>query len=117
MAGRMGYKWRIQRGLKIVKINHKYNIIYIKGPTIPGPTHCYVRISDSCVRNCFREFTKDNHPPFPTFYLTDLKEQQLPEEVADKDLHNMSEPTITFEKVEVKKLTKREGAKLAKIKN
>ena len=116
MAGRMGCKWRFQRGLKIWRINTKYNVLYIQGPTIPGPTHCYVRITDSCLPVHADKINKDNHPPFPTFYASDLKEP-LPEDLTDKDLHRMSEPTITFEKVEVKKITKREGAKLAKIKN
>ena len=116
MAGRMGCKWRMQKGLKIWRINTKYNVLFIQGPTIPGPTHCYVRVSDSYLPDYAKAVGKDNHPPFPTFYLSDLKEP-LPEDIVDPELHRMSDPTITFEKVEVKKLTKREGAKLAKIKN
>ena len=115
MAGRMGGRWREQKGLKIWRINHKYNILYIHGPTIPGPTHSYVRIVDSCLPMHRELVTKENHPPFPTFYLEEGK--LLPDEEFDKDLHGMSEPTLKFESFEVKKVSKREGAKLAKIKN
>ena len=116
MAGRMGSNWRDQKGLKILRINTKYNILYINGPMIPGPNHCYVRVTDSCLPYHREKITKDNHPPFPTFYLDGFK-SNLEEEYFDKDLHNLADPTIKFENVEIKKVPKREGAKLAKIKN
>jgi large subunit ribosomal protein L3 len=118
MAGRMGCKWRELKGLKIWRINHKYNILYIQGPVIPGPTHCYVRIVDSCLPAHRELITKESHPPFPTFYVDDSKAlSKLNEEEFDKDLHKFTDSTITFENFEVKKITKRDGAKLAKIKN
>ena len=116
MAGRMGQVWRTQMGLKIWRINTKYNIIYIHGPTIPGPNHCYVRITDSCLPKNQSRFTKDSHPPFPTFYPESFK-NELKEEYFDKDLHKFADATIKFENVEIKKTPKREGANLAKIKN
>ena len=116
MAGRMGGNWRKILGLKIWRINNKYNILYINGPTIPGPTHCYVRITDSYLPKNQKNFNVESHPPFPTFYLEENKEK-LPEEIFHKELHNFSEPTIKFEDFEVKKIVKRDGAKLAKIKN
>ena len=115
MAGKMGHKWRQVLGLKILRINTKYNILYVQGPTIPGPTHCYVRIVDSCLPKNRVNFTKENHPPLPTYYIDD-KESKLEDDIFLKDLHKFSEPTIKFEDFEVKKITKREGAKLAKIK-
>jgi large subunit ribosomal protein L3 len=114
----MGGKWRSLMGLKIWRINHKYNILYVNGPVMPGPTHCYVRVTDSCIPAHRQLITKDNHPPFPTFYMDDTDAaKQLPEEEFAKDLHNFSEPSIMFENFEVKKFVKRDGAKLAKIKN
>ena len=115
MAGRMGCKWRQLLGLKIWRINNKYNILYIQGPVIPGPTHSYVRINDSCLPKNREQITQESHPPFPTYY-PDEKEK-LPEEVFDKGLHQFNDSTIKFENFEVKKITKREGAKIAKIKN
>lgn len=114
MAGRMGQKWRQQLGLKVWRVNKKYNIIYVQGPTIPGPTHCYVRVVDSCLPD-HRAKQRENPPPFPTIYEEEIK--SLPEEVIDPKLHQFASPTIKFENFEVKKQVKREGAKLAKIKN
>jgi large subunit ribosomal protein L3 len=126
MAGRMGCKYRDVKGLKIWRINTKYNILYIQGPTIPGPTHCYVRVVDSCLSKNFSRFTAESHPPFPTYFIDDNnnndnneKNKHLRQDynIYDKELHKFSDPTIKFDNFEVKKLTKREGAKLAKIKN
>jgi large subunit ribosomal protein L3 len=115
MAGRMGQKWRMQKGLKIWRINTKYNILYIHGPVIPGPNHCYVRITDSSLPKNQSRFTKESHPPYPTFYPESFK-NELSEEYYDANLHNFADPTIRFENVEVKKTAKRDGAKIAKIK-
>jgi large subunit ribosomal protein L3 len=117
MAGRMGCRYRELKGLKIWRINHKYNILYVSGPVMPGPTHCYVRVVDSCLPPHRQTVTKDNHPPFPTLYLDDPAAQKLPEEEFAKDLHKFTDATIKFENFEVKKIVKRDGAKLAKIKN
>lgn len=116
MAGKMGHKWRQIMGLKIWRINTKYNILYVQGPTIPGPTHSYVRVVDSCLPKNKVNLTKESHPPFPT-YFTDDQTQKLEEDIVHKDLHKFSDATIKFEDFEVKKITKRDGAKLAKIKS
>lgn len=118
MAGKMGQKWRQLMGLKIWRINTKYNILYVQGPTIPGPTHCYVRIVDSCLPKNKINLAKENHPPFPTYYVDNEEvHKKLQEDIIHKEVHKFSEPTIRFEDFEVKKITKRDGAKLAKIKN
>jgi large subunit ribosomal protein L3 len=116
MAGRMGSNWRQLLGLKIWRINNKYNILYVQGPAIPGPTHCYVRVTDSFLPKNQINLKEDSHAPFPTFYPEDCKEK-IPEEIFHKDLHVFSNSTIKFEDFEVKKIVKRDGAKLAKIKN
>lgn len=114
MAGHMGCKWRIQFGLKVWRINNKYNILYVQGPVIPGPTHCYVRVVDSGLPHS-REKLRNNPPPFPTLYIDEKK--KLAEEIFDPQLFQFNSPTLKFENVEIKKQVKREGAKLAKIKN
>jgi large subunit ribosomal protein L3 len=114
MAGHMGCKWRIQFGLKVWRINNKYNILYVQGPVIPGPTHCYVRVVDSGLPHS-REKLRNNPPPFPTLYIDEKK--KLTEEIFDPQLFQFTSPTLKFENVEIKKQVKREGAKLAKIKN
>lgn len=113
MAGHMGCEWKLQLGLKVWRINNKYNILYVQGPVIPGPTHCFVRIVDSCLPTN-QERLRALPPPFPT--LTSDEKQALPDEIFDPNLHRFDSATIKFEKVEIKKQSKREGAKLAKIK-
>jgi len=115
MPGRMGSNWRSLMGLKIWRINTKYNILYVQGPAIPGPNHCYVRVTDCCLPKNRVNLQADNHPPFPTFFPEDLTEK-LPEDLYDNNLHKFYESTIKFEDFEVKKIVKRDGAKLAKIK-
>ena len=109
----MGNKYRELKGLKIWRVNTKYNILYVYGPVMPGPTHCYVRVTDSCLPKFRTTLTADNHPPFPTHYVDD---KVVHEDLFLSDMHKFSDPTITFEKFEVKQQPKREGAKLAKIK-
>ena len=115
MAGHMGGVWRKQRGLKIWRINNQYNILYVSGVGIPGPNHCYVRVNDTILPRKKCLITEENHPPFPTFFIDDIN-QPLDEEVFESQLHQFKEPTLKFEDYQVKKTTKREGAKIAKIK-
>lgn len=46
MPGHMGSERRFNRGLQIVRINTKYNVIYVRG-TVPGATNSYVQIMDT----------------------------------------------------------------------
>ncbi len=36
MPGRVGGVWRTQLGVKLMRINTKLNILYLKGPVLPG---------------------------------------------------------------------------------
>ena len=47
MAGHMGSERRVLRGLKIWRINTKYNVIWVHGPAVPGECHHWVYIYDS----------------------------------------------------------------------
>lgn len=49
MPGHMGREYACARGLKIWRINTKYNVLYVHGPAIPGPVHHYVNVRDSIV--------------------------------------------------------------------
>ena len=115
MAGKMGGMWRKLYGLKVWRINNQYNVIYVNGPVIPGPNHCYVRITDTNLKAKIKSIAPNNHPPFPTFLIDEAKEP-LEEEVFDEQLHKFKDPTLKFEDFQIKKTPKREGAKLAKIK-
>ncbi|ESO82772.1 hypothetical protein LOTGIDRAFT_108795 [Lottia gigantea] len=90
MPGVMGGKWRTLKGLKILRINTKYNVLYVKGQNIPGETHTFVRINDTVLP--LRRKT-ENPPPMPTWYPEDESEQ-LAEEYFDEDLFQFTNESL-----------------------
>lgn len=92
MPGLMGGRWKIIAGLKIWRINTKYNVIYVHGPAVPGVNNNYCTIYDCYAKK--KIHTEENPPPFPTFYPEDVTEP-LPEDLYAKDLHTFSDPSIT----------------------
>ncbi|KAK2180362.1 hypothetical protein NP493_446g01040 [Ridgeia piscesae] len=96
MPGHMGMDWRTLRGLKIWRINTKYNVLYVHGPCIPGPNHCYVRIMDTTL--FYRKQAMEDQPPYmPTFFPEDTGDSDLPEEIVDEKLFSFKEPSIRYE--------------------
>lgn len=95
MPGIMGGDWRITKGLKIWRINTKYNILYTS-TGVPGPNHCFVRVYDT-VTVKHREDMEENqkHVPMPTFYPDDIQEP-LPEDIYDEELFQMSDNSLIF---------------------
>lgn len=89
MPGHMGNRWRILRGVKILRINTKQNVLWMLGVGIPGETGamCYVFDTVLPLRK------HKTPPPFPTHLPTD----DLPLEYYDESIHPFDEPTITFE--------------------
>ena len=88
--------------LQVWRINTKYNILYVHGPAVPGPNHCYVRVMDTRLR--YRRVAMANRGkvdeaigplPMPTFFPDDVTES-MPEELFDKDLFQFAEPSITY---------------------
>lgn len=49
MAGHMGQERRVLKGLKIWRINTKYNVIWVQGPAVPGANGSWVCIYDSSI--------------------------------------------------------------------
>ncbi|KAL3281390.1 hypothetical protein HHI36_004600 [Cryptolaemus montrouzieri] len=89
MPGHMGNRFRIAKGLKIWRINTKYNVLWVSGQAIPGDCNSVVYIYDSCLPT-----RKPKEPiPFPTYLLED----ELPEDIYDKELHCFDEPSIIFD--------------------
>jgi large subunit ribosomal protein L3 len=94
MPGTMGNERRIVPGLKVWRINTKYNLIYVSGPAVPGDTGAYVNIMDSRMpKKTLNELKLT--PPFPTTTLEEHR--KLDEELFDKDIHKPHEPSIVFE--------------------
>ncbi|XP_060080259.1 large ribosomal subunit protein uL3m-like [Ylistrum balloti] len=94
MPGHMGMDWNIQKGIKILRINTKYNVLYLKGH-LPGPVHCYTRIYDTALM--FKRRDNVDGPPMPTFFSEDTSEQ-VEEEYFDDEIFQFSSPSIKFEK-------------------
>lgn len=89
MPGHMGNRWRITRGLKIWRINRKFNTMWVSGQAIPGETNSLVYIFDTAL-----PLKKVKSPHFPTF-MGD--ENSIPEDVYDEQVHNFGESHIQYE--------------------
>ena len=90
MPGHMGNRWRILRGVKILRVNTKYNVIWVLGPNVPGETNSFCYLYDSLLP------TKRNTTPnFPTFLPND-DEDTLPEDIYADDVHAFKDHTIEF---------------------
>lgn len=99
MPGHHGGERHVYPGLKVWRVNTKYNLLYVHSPAIPGPNGGYVNIMDS--RIVKKQPMVDNPPPFPT---TTLEENmKLDEELFDAEIHKASDPSIIFEITEEEK--------------
>ncbi|VEN58509.1 unnamed protein product [Callosobruchus maculatus] len=87
MPGHMGNRSRVAKGLKILRINTKHNVLWVSGQAIPGETNSIVYIYDTKL-----PLRKPEKPlPFPTFIEpTD----NLPEDIYDESIHSFVEPSI-----------------------
>jgi len=92
VPGHMGNQQVVQRAYKILRINTKYNVIYVKGPNVPGETNSFLSIRDTRLRT----YGKPTAAPFPTYYPDEVTEP-LPDDIFDPRMHNYEEPTILFE--------------------
>lgn len=89
MPGHMGNRWRVMRGLKIWRINTKYNVMWVTGSAIPGDTNGVVYIYDTMLP--LRKHK--TAPPYPTYFESDAVE---PEDIWYDDVHDFKDPTIQF---------------------
>nr|CAG4643253.1 EOG090X07HN [Ilyocryptus agilis] len=90
MPGHMGSEHRFARGLKILRINMKYNVIFVKGP-VPGGTNAIVRILDTVLP--LRKPTQGL--PHPTYFPPLEGEQQPEEDIYEPSMHVYGTPSIT----------------------
>lgn len=99
MPGNMGNRWRIAKGVEILRINTKNNVLWLKGTAIPGTVGSYVYLYDSMLPTKKREKAKHGVPPshFPT-YIEDENSSPLPEDLYHPELHNLSDPSIVHGK-------------------
>ncbi|XP_037094787.1 39S ribosomal protein L3, mitochondrial-like [Pollicipes pollicipes] len=88
MPGHMGGRYRSLRGLKILRINTKYDVIYVRGPAVPGDHNSYVLIYDTVL-----PLRKKKEP---AKLLTPEEVADLPEDIYHPDVHQMADPSIVF---------------------
>lgn len=89
MPGFMGNRWRTLRGVKILRINTKYNVLWTLGVGIPGETGAMCYLFDTVLP--LKKLKTP--PPFPTQPLI----EDIPLEYYDESIHPFEESTITFE--------------------
>ena len=80
--------------LQILRMNTKYNILYVKGMNVPGPTHAYVRIYDTMLNH--RKSVEGNTHPMPTYYPEDDSEE-IQEEYFDNEIFQFTDDSIKYE--------------------
>ncbi|KAJ8395211.1 hypothetical protein AAFF_G00034130 [Aldrovandia affinis] len=90
MPGRMGNIYDTASGLKVWRINTKFNIIYVHG-SVPGHRNCLVKVRDS---NLPTRSGKTENPPFPT-YFTD-GDEELPEDLYDEAMFQFGDPSVSL---------------------
>ncbi|BFZ13453.1 hypothetical protein BsWGS_16492 [Bradybaena similaris] len=93
MPGIMGNRLSQEFGLKIWRINTKYNILYVTGGSVAGLPHTFVRVKDSLLPT--RRIKEENagNLPMPTWYPEDETEP-IPEELFDEKLFQFTDPSI-----------------------
>ncbi|KAK3912169.1 39S ribosomal protein L3, mitochondrial [Frankliniella fusca] len=112
MPGHMGGRHRTLRGLKILRINTDYNVLYVIGQNIPGAINSYIYVHDSLCHHRWVRNTKDAWP-LPTYIPKDT-EAEIPENIYAPDVHPFDAPSITYEIADTPVV--RTGAKIAKAK-
>ncbi|XP_014247869.1 39S ribosomal protein L3, mitochondrial [Cimex lectularius] len=91
LPGHMGNRKRYLRGLKIWRINTKFNILYVQGLGVPGETNSIVYVHDTVL-----PLKKKKTAPlsFPTYFD---EGKELADDLYDNDVHCFNEPTLMFE--------------------
>lgn len=90
MPGHMGNRYLTIRGLKIWRINTKYNVLWVSGQGIPGETNAIVTVYDTVL-----PLRRPLEPiPFPTYLMK--SDEDFPENIYDKEVHVFNEPTIIY---------------------
>jgi len=100
LPGHMGNEWRAAFNLKILRINTKYNVIYLRG-TCPGPPHAVMRLFDSTHHDQVTRTTPTDHPPLPTHIegVTSGGGGGQPDENGDifgDEIFDFSKPSISY---------------------
>lgn len=93
MPGHMGNRWRILKGLRIWRINSKYNVMWVQGNNVPGSTNGLVYIYDTILPLRKPELAL----PFPThFEVENANTEYVEDDIWFENVHNFKDGTITY---------------------
>lgn len=90
MPGMMGNTYITAQGLKIWRVNTKYNVLYVNG-SVPGHRNCLVKIRDTVLPTRSSNLL---NPPFPTYFAEE--EGELDEDLYDDSMFIHTEPSLTM---------------------
>ncbi|TDG42348.1 hypothetical protein AWZ03_011236 [Drosophila navojoa] len=90
LPGHMGNRWRITKGLRIWRINTKYNVMWVQGSAVPGSTNGLVYIYDTILPLRKPQVA----PPMPTLY--EQPEDDAPDDIWYEQVHNFKDESITY---------------------
>ncbi|XP_028254443.1 large ribosomal subunit protein uL3m [Parambassis ranga] len=90
MPGRLGNIYITAFGLKVWRVNTKYNVLYVNG-SVPGHRNCVLKVRDTVLPN--RNSTLLN-PPFPTYFSEE--ESDLDEDLFDENLCTHTDQSLTL---------------------
>lgn len=89
LNNKKNFRWRILRGVKILRINTKHNVLWTLGVGIPGETGAMCYLFDTVLP--LKKL--QTPPPFPTHPPA----EDLPLEYYDESIHLFEEPSLAFE--------------------
>ncbi|XP_054002130.1 39S ribosomal protein L3, mitochondrial isoform X1 [Hylaeus anthracinus] len=90
LPGHMGNSWRILRGVKVLRVNTKFNVIWVLAPNIPGETNTMCYLYDTVL-----PLRKSQSPHFPT-YLGNINEESLPDNLYADDVYVFGDPSLEY---------------------
>ncbi|XP_058063625.1 large ribosomal subunit protein uL3-like [Anopheles bellator] len=94
LPGHMGNRWRVLRGLQILRINRKYNVMWVRGSNIAGSTNGLVYVYDTVLplrKHCAKRGPA-GQPQFPTALAPMFDE----EDIWLDELHDFRKVSITY---------------------
>ncbi|XP_037935314.1 39S ribosomal protein L3, mitochondrial [Teleopsis dalmanni] len=92
LPGHMGNRWRKAKGLRIWRINTKYNVMWVQGFGIPGDVNSLVYIYDTIL-----PLRKPNTaPPFPTALREAGSDETNEGDIWHEEVHDFRNESITF---------------------
>ncbi|XP_029043196.1 39S ribosomal protein L3, mitochondrial [Osmia bicornis bicornis] len=93
MPGHMGNRWRVLKGVRILRINTKYNVIWVMAQNVPGELYTLCYLYDTILPT-----KRNTSPNFPTYLPPNQNEEtELPENLYADDVHAFTDPTIVYE--------------------